>query len=120
MANLTVPWTIKDLHADTPLRETIFPVTKHSIFMAHAGVAPIPACAAEAIREMAEIASTGDQEGQRLWSILGLARKNAAKLLNALPEEIALLGPTSLGLNLVANGLDWNAGDEVICYRVSD
>ena len=29
---------------------------------------------------------------------------------------IALLGPTSLGLSLVANGLDWEQGDEVICY----
>jgi selenocysteine lyase/cysteine desulfurase len=34
-----------------------------------------------------------------------------------LPEEIALLGPTSLGLSLIANGLPWREGDEVLCYR---
>jgi selenocysteine lyase/cysteine desulfurase len=34
-----------------------------------------------------------------------------------LPEEIALLGPTSLGLSLIENGLTWREGDEVLCYH---
>ncbi len=44
-------------------------------------------------------------------------RKSAACLLGAEAEEIALLGPTSLGLSLFALGLEWAAGDEVVCYR---
>jgi selenocysteine lyase/cysteine desulfurase len=40
----------------------------------------------------------------------------AARLLGAQAHEMALLGPTSLGLSLVANGLDWRSGDEVVCY----
>ena len=43
-------------------------------------------------------------------------RRTCAKFIGAGPEEIALLGPTSLGLSLFANGLPWQAGDEVVCY----
>jgi selenocysteine lyase/cysteine desulfurase len=39
-----------------------------------------------------------------------------ARLIGAHADEIALLGPTSLGLSLFANGLDWKAGDEVLYY----
>jgi cysteine desulfurase/selenocysteine lyase len=39
-----------------------------------------------------------------------------AKAIGAHADEIALLGPTSLGLSLFANGLDWKPGDELVCY----
>ena len=45
------------------------------------------------------------------------ARETCARMLpGATPEEIALLGPTSLGLSLFAGGLDWQPGDEVLYY----
>ena len=44
-------------------------------------------------------------------------RRVCAEFIGALPEEIALLGPTSLGLSLIANGLPWLEGDEVLCYH---
>jgi selenocysteine lyase/cysteine desulfurase len=37
--------------------------------------------------------------------------------LGCSPDEIALLGPTSLGLSLIANGIAWKRGDEVVYYR---
>jgi selenocysteine lyase/cysteine desulfurase len=40
-----------------------------------------------------------------------------ADFIGAKAEEIALLGPTSLGLSLFANGLPWCEGDEVVCYH---
>jgi cysteine desulfurase/selenocysteine lyase len=43
-------------------------------------------------------------------------RRVSARLINANSDEVALLGPTSLGLNLVAHGIDWKEGDEVVCY----
>lgn len=42
------------------------------------------------------------------------ARQNIARLLNADVEEIALTDNTGEGLNIVANGINWRAGDEVI------
>ena len=44
------------------------------------------------------------------------ARQLCAEFIGAAAEEIALLGPTSLGLSLFANGIPWEAGDEVLCY----
>ena len=40
----------------------------------------------------------------------------AARLLGAQSDEISFTGPTTSGLNAIANGLDWAKGDEVVCY----
>ena len=56
------------------------------------------------------------QEGADFMAEIEAIRRVGARLINANSDEVALLGPTSLGLNLVANGLDWKEGDEVVCY----
>ncbi len=43
-------------------------------------------------------------------------REVVARLLGAQVDEISFTGPTSSGLNVIANGLDWEKGDEVVCY----
>ena len=45
-------------------------------------------------------------------------RKSAARLINADPTEIAFVKNTSEGLALVANGLAWKPGDEIISTAV--
>ena len=45
------------------------------------------------------------------------ARKLGARLLNCQPDEIALVGPTSLGLSFVAAGLNFRKGDNVLIYH---
>ncbi len=42
------------------------------------------------------------------------ARESIAALLGAKPDEVALLRSVSEGMNVVALGLDWQAGDEII------
>ncbi len=84
--------------------------------MAHAAVSPLPRVAVEAL---AAFAARGGREGQESGDIrdqVWRARETAARMLGCGPNEIALLGPTSLGLNLVADGLPWQQGDEVVCY----
>ena len=44
-------------------------------------------------------------------------RQVSADLIGADKSEIALLGPTSLGLSLFANGITWRNGDEVVIYQ---
>lgn len=94
-----------------------FPVVTNTAFMAHAGVSPLPRVAAEALRDFALQGSTDSQETDRILQEVPRARKTAAELIGARADEIALLGPTSLGLSLVANGLPWEAGDEVVYYQ---
>jgi selenocysteine lyase/cysteine desulfurase len=45
------------------------------------------------------------------------ARKLGAQLLNCQPDEIALVGPTSLALSFVASGLNFRKGDNVLIYH---
>jgi len=42
-------------------------------------------------------------------------RATLARLIRARPEEIALANSTSYGFNLLAQGLPWRDGDEILC-----
>src|SRR5439155_6021588 len=44
------------------------------------------------------------------------ARQAAATLLDCTPQEIALVQNTSTGVHLVADGLHWRPGDEVVVF----
>lgn len=109
--------TLQALISDERARRAAFPVVEHQAFFAHAGVSPLPAAAQGALRRYAEEAGRQLQESPWAREQIKAARHLAAKLINASVQEIALLGPTSLGLNLVALGLDWREGDEVIYYE---
>ena len=45
---------------------------------------------------------------------LNECRKTAARIINADSEEIALVSSTTHGIGLVAEGLPWQAGDNVV------
>jgi selenocysteine lyase/cysteine desulfurase len=93
-----------------------FPIAGKKIFLAHAGVTSLPACAAEAMKGYITASCTDQQEFGDVLRELSETRRDAASLLGAEADEIALLGPTALGLSLFANGLDWKSGDEVVLY----
>ncbi|MHB1157911.1 MAG: aminotransferase class V-fold PLP-dependent enzyme [Phycisphaerales bacterium] len=107
---------LHDILTNDALRHAAFPVTAHQIYLAHAGICPLPAAARDAMIEYASAGSIANQETDAFVETAKLARKVAAQLIHCSPTEIALLGPTSLGLNLVALGLDWRPGDQVIYY----
>lgn len=109
--------TIAELHANEELRQHEFPVTKTQIFMGHAAVCPLPRRVSEAVSGYVLGASTHDQETGMLEGFLGDARGVAAKLLNCDASEIAFVGPTSLGLSLLAAGLPVRKNDNIlICF----
>jgi cysteine desulfurase/selenocysteine lyase len=93
-----------------------FPVVGHQAFFGHAGVAPLPRVAGDALRQYADEAGKTLQESTWAAQQTKRARQLAGELIAASQHEIALLGPTSLGLNLVAHGLSWQPGDQVIYY----
>ena len=64
----------------------------------------------------AEASCHRHQEFGEVLRDVARTRSLCAKLIGAHADEIALLGPTSLGLSLFANGLDWQVGDEVLYY----
>jgi len=97
-------------------RQLAFPVSRKKIFLAHAGVTSLPACAAEAMTSYIRESSLDQQEFGGVLREIAETRRDTANLLGADSGEISLLGPTSLGLSLFANGIDWKVGDEVVLY----
>src|SRR5258708_3470774 len=97
-------------------RRRLFPICREKIFLAHAAVTALPRPVADAMTAYVEACSHNQQELRETLRDIKAARALCAKFIGAQPEEIALLGPTSLGLSLFANGWPWQEGDEVLCY----
>ena len=108
--------TLNEILTDEELRHHEFPVTRDKIFLAHAGVCALPRRVAQAIADCAHAGSLGDQE-EFVMHRIGDARNAGAKLLNCLPDEVSLVGPTSLALSFVAAGLKFRKGDNVLIYH---
>jgi len=87
-------------------------------FFNHAGVSPLPRCAADAIREYAQQAEQGAYLDARWYKDIETLRQSAAAMLNAHRDEIAFVKNTSEGLALVAGGIDWKAGDRIVTTAV--
>ena len=108
--------TIAEILSNEELRQHEFPVAKNKIFLAHAGVCALPRRVAQAMNDCANEATLGDQEEFVMHRIED-ARKAGAKLLNCQPDEVALVGPTSLALSFVASGLKFRKGDNILIYH---
>ena len=108
--------TIEQIQSDEALRLREFPVARDTIYLAHAAVCPLPACARDAVSDYAAACTSGDQEEFMPTNLLRDTRQLAAGLLGAELREIALVGPTSLGLSFIAQGLDWQSGDNIIVH----
>jgi len=91
------------------------PVTKKWAYFDHAAVAPLSAPAQQVLQTWLDQAT---HEGDTLWldwaCQLKETRVAAAELISAHPDEIALVPNTTAGINLVAEGLDWQPGDNVV------
>ena len=111
------PITLHDLLRDEKLRRHEFPVCEKKIFLAHAGVSPLPRRVTEAMQCYLDAAARDDQENALPERIIGETRQLAGKLIGASAEEIAFVGSTSMGLAMVATGLAWQNGDNLVCYR---
>ncbi len=91
------------------------PVTQRWAYFDHAAVAPIPERAAQAIREFASQASEqGDTFWPRWAAQIDELRRGTADWLNVDADEIALVPNTTAGINLVAEGMRWKQGDNVV------
>ena len=108
--------TLSEILSNEDLHQYEFPVAKNKIFLGHAGVCPLPRRVAQAMIDCANGGTLGDQEAFVMHKIAD-ARKAGAKLLNCEPDEVSLVGPTSLALSLVAAGLKFRKGDNILIYH---
>ena len=108
--------TLSEILTNEELRHHEFPVTRDRIFLAHAGVCPLPRRVAQAMADCAHAATIGDQEAFVIHQVSD-ARRVGAQLLNCQPDEVSLVGPTSLALSFVAAGLNFRKGDNILIYH---
>ena len=95
-----------------------FPITNSFIYLDHAGVSPVSIRVKNTITEFLGQASgqTGFDYaswGERIEEI----RASCAELVGAQADEIAFVKNTSHGISIVASGLDWKEGDNVIVFE---
>ncbi|HXW76763.1 MAG TPA: aminotransferase class V-fold PLP-dependent enzyme [Candidatus Eremiobacteraceae bacterium] len=98
-----------------PLDRSVFPVTRRWAYLNHASVGPLPQPSRDAI-----VAALDAQMADGCAGILDVeahkeaVRAQAAAAIGASPDEIAFMRSTSDGALLVANGIDWEEGDEIV------
>jgi selenocysteine lyase/cysteine desulfurase len=93
-----------------------FPICQNSIYLNHAAVAPWPRRTTEAVEQFAQDNLMQGARHYALWENKeAQLREQLQWLLNApLATDIALLKNTSEALSIVAYGLSWQAGDNII------
>jgi cysteine desulfurase/selenocysteine lyase len=91
------------------------PVARRWAYFDHAAVAPVSGPAAAAMQTWVEQSVA---EGDTMWPEWGrqlkAMRQSAANLIGASSDEITLVPNTTAGINLVAEGLDWRPGDNLV------
>jgi selenocysteine lyase/cysteine desulfurase len=86
------------------------------IYLNHAAIAPWPRRAVAAVQAFAAGCGSAGSQGYPQWQATEQRlRMHLAELIGAaLPEDIALAKSTSEALSFVAQGLDWQPGDNIV------
>jgi selenocysteine lyase/cysteine desulfurase len=94
-----------------------FPITAQGAFLDHAAVAALPEPTATAIGAMARrLADVGLSRPER-YALVERVREQAGRLIEARANTVAFVRSTTYGLSMLAAGLDWTAGDNVVTIR---
>lgn len=95
-----------------------FPVLERLAYLNAGTEGPVPAAAAEAVRRRVSVEASDGRCGkpyfERLMDLAAEMRAGYAGLLGCAPDEVALTGSTTDGVNTVVSGLELHAGDEIL------
>jgi selenocysteine lyase/cysteine desulfurase len=93
-----------------------FAVTEHFAYLNHAAVSALPRRSAQRVADLAHLISrTGDRHWPDRNAEAERVRGLAARLMGAREaREVCFAENTSTALSLVAEGLDWRTGDNVV------
>nr|VFK13880.1 MAG: Selenocysteine lyase/Cysteine desulfurase [Candidatus Kentron sp. LPFa] len=95
--------------------EDEFPLDDKRIYLNHAAQAPWPRRALAAIERLSGEMNAGILRHGDWLAVEERLRARLQGLIGApSPQDIALLKNTSEGLSLVAHGMDWRAGDNIV------
>jgi selenocysteine lyase/cysteine desulfurase len=107
------------IDVDTIRREE-FPITRRGVYLDHATLGPPPTRHVSAVTAFLQRMSAEGLDDLFAISDEGVddVRAKAAALLNADPSHVFFVRSTSHGVAVVAEGLSWRDGDEVVLYEL--
>jgi len=95
----------------------LFALAGHCIFLNHAGTSPLSARSRAAVEQVSQALAEKPypegwwrEEADRL-------RESAAHLIGGSAEQVSITRSTAHGISLLAGGLDWKEGDNVVGAR---
>ena len=92
-----------------------FPVREHCLYLDHAAVCPLPTPVADAMRERVAAQEKGGRLAEEEWRTAALTcRHLGAQIMGCAPEDVSIIRSTSEGLSFIAEGFDWQPGDDVL------
>ena len=96
----------------------LFPVTERAIYLNHAAVSAPPTSTINSIKsQLADVSENGSVNFRKWLAVRESTRQLVAGMLGALPNQVAFVRNTSDALSTVANGLRWQAGDNLVTFR---
>ena len=91
------------------------PAVEKWAYLDNAAIGPLTAPARDVLRLWAEDMADNGESAWFTWSErVESARRAAARMIAAEPDEIAFVNNTTHGINIVAEGLRWKDGDNVV------
>ena len=102
------------------LRRAEFPIVEREIYFDHATLGPPPT---RHVRAVADFLGRMSERGlDDLFTVseegVDGVRRQVAALLHTDPAHIAFVRSTSHGVSIVAEGMRWRSGDEVVLYEL--
>lgn len=92
----------------------LFPLAERYIHMNHAGVAPMSKRVGAAIQQVIDASMNRPYRDHWAQDEANRVRELVARLISASADSIALTRSTAHGISLLAQGLEWKAGDNVV------
>ncbi len=92
----------------------LFPITEHYIHMNHAGVSSTSDRVRAAVGRVLDETATAPYRDHWSQDEADRVRELVGRLINAPATTIALTRSTAHGMSLLARGLDWRQGDNIV------
>lgn len=95
-----------------------FPITRNYNFQNHAAVAPMCRRSTDEVRRFLDLSEQSAYVDSGFYKHAHRVRSDIAGLINANSDEVTFCKNTSEGLSMVANGLSWSNGDNIVTTNV--
>jgi cysteine desulfurase / selenocysteine lyase len=96
----------------------LFPICDEHIHFNHAGVAPMSVRVRAAVEHVLQVMSEEGFDIDDYTETLGQLRSNLATLVGVTPDQVSITRGTAHGISLLARGLDWKEGDNIVGARL--